>query len=318
MAAYPARQPDRQGQGGHQGAEVEGRRGRAGRARRKPKVARRPDAQRLERRQLVTQVSEPARDGRVAERPEVREVDDTAELRGRQRHEHAERQCDTRENRRAHLERTLSSYQRDRRVDRRRAEEPEEAREAIGVDRARRDHRQRQGAANGGRAGQEEGEGNQEQGLHRLLERALRQVGRGEIGKRHQRRGDHPGRRPQVAQRLNGDQRGEHGDGERDARERLDQARPQPLAEPGGERVRPHRVATFDQPRRLSHPRVQPVRDQQVGGHVVVDKPDAEDPDAPVDDERDRDDQEGQRSCREGDRRVDPTRHSPSPREADE
>ena len=69
---------------------------------------------------------------------------------------------------------------------------------------------------------------------------------------------------------------------------------PEPLAEPGGQRVRPDRIALVDEPGHVADPRVQPVGDQQVGGHVVVDQPDAEDPDPPVDDERDRGDEEGE------------------------
>jgi hypothetical protein len=70
-----------------------------------------------------------------------------------------------------------------------------------------------------------------------------------------------------------------------------------------------------DEDGHVADPGVEPVGDQQVVGHVVVDEPDPEDADPLVGDERDRGDDEGQRS---GHRRPDchaPRRpfHRPAP-----
>src|SRR5204863_7306508 len=74
-----------------------------------------------------------------------------------------------------------SSDRRDGEVDRSRAHQPEESREAVGVYRARGDDAQRDRLEEVGGAGQQEGEGEDEQRLDRLLEGPLRQVGSGEV-----------------------------------------------------------------------------------------------------------------------------------------
>ena len=66
---------------------------------------------------------------------------------------------------------------------------------------------------------------------------------------------------------------------------------PSSVAEPGDERVRAERIALVDQHRLGAEALVDPVGEQQVRGHVVVDQADAEDADVAGGDERDRGEQ---------------------------
>ena len=79
----------------------------------------------------------------------------------------------------------------------------------------------------------------------------------------------------------------------------VDAARVQDRGDPGDEGVRPERIALIDQPRLGPEALVDPIGEQQVRGHVVVDQADAEDADVAGGDERDRRKQRRQRRGRE-------------------
>jgi hypothetical protein len=64
--------------------------------------------------------------------------------------------------------------------------------------------------------------------------------------------------------------------------------------------VRPERIALVDEDRLRSEPLVDPIGEEQVRGHVVVDQANAKDPDAPGSDERDRRKQGGEGGSRNG------------------
>ena len=328
MAPDPPREPQRERERREQAAEVEGRGGRAGVARREPKVARRPDPERLDRRDLVVEVAEPAAQRRVPERPEVTEVHHPSPLGRGEDEQHANRRRHG--DRRVRAQRTLgihasrrprnpaadvrwsrtrrSPYEQNRQVDDRRSGEPEEAGEAIGVDGAGGDQRERERAAHGRRARQEQGEREQEERLDRLLERPLREVGSGQVRKGGHRAGDDPGGAAKAVERFGRHGGGERRDREGQAAEGLDETGAEGGVERGGERVWADRVALVEQDRHVAQAVREPVGDQEVIGHVVVDEAHPEHPRAPVDDERDGREEEGERCRCERNCRVRPQR----------
>ncbi len=329
VGSNPSGQADDESRRGDQRAEVEGGGRHCCVAGREAEVAGRPDPERLQRRNLVAQVPETAADRVAAKRSKVREVDQPPQLRGDQRDQRDEDRGGGDQSR---IRRTpcippgrrpgvrgavlgtgtpRPSDQRDRDVYGAGAKEPEQTREAVDVDGPGGEHRQGQRPADAGRAREQEGEGEHEQCLDRLLERSLGEIGGGQVRQRNDDRDEDAGKRANASQRLHDDQRGEHWGCERHPGEGLNQAGAEAFAQPGGDRVRAHRIPVADQARHLANPRVEPVRDQQVGGHVVVHQTHPEDPDAPVDDEWDRGDKQGEPCCDGGNRQVGPRRPPP-------
>ncbi len=194
----------------------------------------------------------------------------------------------------------------DRRPDRERSSEPQQAGKAVDVDAADRQHHAGQrakrppGATGLGRprlrqTPERDREGEHEQRLHRLLEGALDQVGGDEVGEADdQRAAEAPPAREQIEQRQRR-QAGRDGDEQREAVERLHRARPE-LGQGGDDRVRTERIALGDQP--LGAAGGETVDGEQVLRHVGV-EPGAEDAEPSLDEERQRGEREGRQLDRD-------------------
>ncbi len=182
----------------------------------------------------------------------------------------------------------------DQRPDDRDAAEPSEARERVDVDGPRRQDPERDRVPPSAHGGQEQREGEQEQRHDRLLERLLREVRGRQVRKRHERRRPDARRAAQATERGVCDQRGERRDRQGEPGEDVDRARAEQAGDTGDERVGAERIALIDEHRLRPEPLVDPVGQQQVGGHVVVDEPDPEDPDVAGGDERDCGEQGGE------------------------
>jgi hypothetical protein len=171
-----------------------------------------------------------------------------------------------------------------------RADQPDESRKAVDVDGADRQQRRRheaqwEVAPAAGRLAQRQHEGEDEQGLDRLLEGPLGEVGGDDVGKAHDQSAGGARRRPQIRESGEGRERGQDRDGDAEAAEALDEADAETLVESDDDRVWPERVALVQQLAALAVS--QPVRGQQVLGHIRVEAG-AEDPEVALDRERQR------------------------------
>ena len=201
--------------------------------------------------------------------------------------------------------------------DRRRDRQPDRARVAVGVGGADRDqrrgHESQRRVAPGGiaaRLPQGEDEGEDEEGLHRLLEGALGEVGGDHVGEADEEGAGDPVR---PGQRGEGRQRGERGD-DRDSDgepvESLDEADPRSPVQGDDDRVRPERIALAQQLGALAAG--EPVGGQQVLGHVRVEAG-AEDPEMAFGDEGERGREQGEEADREAGPEVPPLPFEPCP-----
>ena len=176
------------------------------------------------------------------------------------------------------------------RPDDRGANQPDQAGEAVDVDRAdrqerRRDEAEGEVAPGAGRLAQGEDEGEDEEGLDRLLEGALGEVGGDHIGEADDQGAGGAGCRLQAREGGQGRERREDRHSDAEAAEALDEADAQALVEGDDDRVGPERVALVQQLPSLTMG--QAVGGQQVLGHVRVEAG-AEDPEVAFDRERER------------------------------
>ena len=180
---------------------------------------------------------------------------------------------------------------------------PGEAGEAVGEEDPARDRQpgQELEQAPPGRleVAQADGDGEDEERLGELLEGALGEVGGGEVGDGDQRRRQRPPARAEARQRPEGGEAGEDADREDLADEGLAEADSRHRGGRHGEPVRPERVAGVGcRPEAAA----QPLGPGEVQAEVVV-QPDPQQPPAPADRERDREHQ----------RHRDRHRHPPAP-----
>ena len=175
---------------------------------------------------------------------------------------------------------------------------PGEAGEAVGEEDAAGEREVRAGrseaarpppAGSGAGSRQGQGDGEDEERLGGLLERALRVVGRRQVGGGDEDRAEDSPRRAQPRQRRQRGQRGEDPDRQDLADEGLPEADARHRRDGVGQRVRPERIARF---RRRPEAAAQPLGPGEVEPEVVVEA-DAEQAPAAADRERDREDDRG-------------------------
>ncbi len=281
-------------------SEVIADRGHRAVARRQAEVAGGPDAERLEGRDLAEEVAEAGAVG--VEGLEAVEVQHAADLGGDEDGEGEGRQQDGASGRGT----GSADGEFQQCPETRGADQPDQAGEAVDVDGADGeegcgDEAQGEVAPGAGRLAQGEDEGEDEQGLDRLLEGALGEVGGDDVGEADDQGAGGARDGPQAGEGGERGQRCEHGDSDTEAAEALDEADAQSLVQSDDDRVRPERVALVQQLSALAVG--EPVGSQQVLGHVRVEAG-AEDPEVAFDRER----QRGRQQRDQGDRPARPQR----------
>ena len=198
-------------------AEVVADRGDRTVPRREAEVARGPDTERLEWRDLAEEVAEARAAG--VEGLETAGSRSSGRSRGRPGRRRRARPAgpDARDDRRRAPSAASASRPEDRGAD-----QPDQAREAVGVDgrpppdQSGRDEAKREVApVRGRRLPQGKDEGEHEEGLHRLLEGALGEVGGDQVGEADEER-----RRPSAESGAGVRERGQSGEGRREPRPR--------------------------------------------------------------------------------------------------